>query len=151
MHNHVELSGRVWGVFAHRFAIEIGDRKELVDIGPKNLERVKIAEGDRISVSGERKPSEIKAERLTDSRGQTYRIDWPPKHDKHKPHGKHEHPHAPADPETGLKAARDEGYQPVGEPRRKPKHWEIEARRNGGTYELHVELDGRIRKAKPLD
>jgi hypothetical protein len=150
MHEQVELSGKVWGVFAHRFAIEIGDRKELVDIGPKGLERVKIAEGDSITVSGERKPSEIKAQSLTDSRGTTHRIDWPPKHDKHKPHGNHHH-HPDADPQIGLKAARGAGYAPFGEPRRKPKHWEIDARRDGETFELHVELDGHIRKAKPRD
>ena len=144
MHDQVELSGTVWGVFAHRFAIENGGRKELIDIGPESLDHVKVSVGDNVTVSGKRKPSEIKAQSLTDASGKTHRIEWPHKHDKHK----HDH-HAPADPAIGLKAARKEGYEPFGEPRRKPKHWEIDARRNGGVYELHVELDGHIRKAKP--
>lgn len=147
MRDDVEISGKVWGVFAHRFAMETSAGKELVDIGPHAHDRIALAEGDRVSVVGERKPSEIKARRLTDARGGVHRIDWPP-----KPHEKHGHKHEAADPELALSAARSAGFEPVGQPRRKPKHWEVDARRDGdGMWELHIELDGRIRKVKPRD
>ena len=48
-----------------------------------------------------------------------------------------------------LEAVRAAGFEPSGTPRRKPKHFEIDGRRDGKPYELHVELDGRIRKTKP--
>ena len=53
---------------------------------------------------------------------------------------------------TAVRADRSagDGTEP-GEPRRKPKHFEILGLRNGRHSELHVELDGRIRKSKPVD
>ena len=148
MHRHIELSGRVWGVFAHRFAVETAKGKMLVDVGPKAAERIALHEGDRIEVEGECKPSEIKAHMLIDAQGRRHAIDWPPKgehkQDDHK-HGKHDN----ADPRVALKSAQAEGYVISGEPKRRPKHWEIMAEREGHRYELHVELDGHIRKAKP--
>ena len=54
-----------------------------------------------------------------------------------------------ADPAVVLKAARNAGYEPVGAPRRKPKHFEVLGRRDGTFTELHIELDGHIRKTKP--
>ena len=43
------------------------------------------------------------------------------------------------------------GFEPVGQPRRKPKHFEVLGRRNDELTELHIELDGNIRKRKPVD
>jgi hypothetical protein len=71
---------------------------------------------------------------------------------KRKPHHNH-HQHeerTPADPAIVLKVARDVGYEPLGEPRRKSKHFEVLGRRDGAFVELHVELDGRIRKTRPV-
>lgn len=132
------VSGTIWGVFGHRFAIEGADGKVLIDLGPKGMEGITLREGDRVSVTGERKPSEIKALHITLPDGSRRTIDRPP------PKGEH----APADAGSALAAARSAGYEILGEPRRKPKHFEIAARKDGAAVELHLELDGRIRKVK---
>lgn len=139
MPQSVELEGTVWGVFAHRFALETRDGKVLADLGPHARDTISLREGDRVRLGGERKPSEIKVSRLVTPDGTTHEIGWPPKHE-----------HAPADPRRAIDAAVAQGYAITGEPRRKPKHWELPARRDDRPFELHVELDGRIRKAKEL-
>ena len=60
------------------------------------------------------------------------------------------HAHEPADPAAAIAAVRGQGYAVEGDPRRKPKHFEIVGSRDGARHEIHVELDGKIRKTKPL-
>ena len=136
MPKEVSVSGVIWGAFKHRFAIETADGKALIDIGPKGADMLELAEGDRVDVKGERKPSEIKVHSIKVS-GKTHRIDWLPKHDDG------------ASPDVAKRAVKDEGYEVAGEPERRPKHWEVPAKRNGRSYEIHVELDGAIRHIKP--
>ena len=50
-----------------------------------------------------------------------------------------------------MKAARDAGFEPLSQPRRKPKHFEVLGRRDYRLSELHVELNGRIRKLKTVE
>ena len=56
----------------------------------------------------------------------------------------------PADPAIATKAAMSAGYEVVGEPRRKPKHFEVLGRKKTLFAELHIGLDGDIRKSKPV-
>jgi hypothetical protein len=58
------VKGTVTDVFGHRFVIQGDTGKTLVDIGPKGLELVTVKVGDQVTVDGERKPTEIKAERV---------------------------------------------------------------------------------------
>ena len=142
MNGTVEVTGTIWGVFAHRFALETPEGKVLADIGPHHGEHLLLVEGERVTVRGDRKPSEIKAELVVTADGTHHRIERPkkPEHDAH----------APADPEVALQSVRADGYAAAGEPKRKPKHWEIRATRGERAYELHVELNGRIRLVKDL-
>ena len=50
-----------------------------------------------------------------------------------------------------MEAAKAAGFDTVGHPRRKPKHFEVLGRRNEQFSELHIELNGIIRKSKPID
>jgi hypothetical protein len=59
------VKGTVTDVFGHRFVVATETGKTLVDIGPKGLERVTVKVGDQVTVDGERKRTEIKAERVT--------------------------------------------------------------------------------------
>ncbi len=141
---HAAVSGKILHLFAHRFVVQTAHGTVLADVTPKGIEQVALHVGDTVSLEGEMKPSELKVSRLTRD-GRTVRIEH-----KKKPHHDHgDHDHAPADPEIVLEAARDAGYEPAARPRRKPRHFEVLGRRDGHFTELHIELDGRIRKSKP--
>lgn len=137
--HHVVVSGKILHLFAHRFVVETATGAILADVTPAGLERIALHVGDHVTLAGEMKPSELKVVRLT--RGNcTVEIE----HKKKPPHD-----HAPADPQIVLEAARAAGYEPLAAPRRKPKHFEVLGRRDGSLAELHIELDGHIRKTKP--
>ncbi len=138
--HHTRLSGRILHVFGHRFVVETKAGAVLADLTPKGHERIALRVGDQVSLEGEQKPSELKVTRFTRD-GQTVHIEHPKK----------PHHHDDADPAVALKAARSAGYEPVAAPRRKPKHFEVLGRRDGAFTELHIELDGHIRKTKPAD
>jgi hypothetical protein len=140
--HHASISGKILHLFAHRFVVETAKGTILADVTPKGIEQIALKVGDTVSLEGEMKPSELKVTRLTRA-GKTVEIEH-----KKKPHHDH-HDHAPADPKIVLKAARAAGYEPVAAPRRKPKHFEVLGRRDGSFTELHIELDGHIRKTKP--
>lgn len=142
MPRQVTVSGKILHVFAHRFVVQAGASVWLADVTPKGIEKVSLAVGDEVTLEGEMKPSELKVERLTRG-GRTVEIGHGPPHG-----GPHHHHHEPADPAIAVKAARAAGYEPIGDPRRKPRHFELLARRDGEAVELHIELDGHIRKIK---
>jgi hypothetical protein len=139
--SQVRLSGRILHLFAHRFVVQTARGAILADVTPHGLEQMALHVGDEVTLEGEQKPSEIKVGRLTRD-GRMVLIDH-----KKKRHGPHDE--LPADPEIALGAARAAGYEPLGAPRRKPKHFEVLGRRGGVLTELHIELDGSIRKTKP--
>jgi hypothetical protein len=139
--HQVNVSGKILHLFAHRFVVQTAKGAILADITPKGSEQIALKVGDTVALEGEQKPSELKVEKLTRD-GKTVSIEH-----KKKPHHD-DHHHAPADPAIVLKAAKAAGYEPVGHPRRKPKHFEVLGRRDGHFTELHIELDGHIRKTK---
>ena len=138
------ISGEVTDIFGHRFVIKTPTEKILADLGPKGAERVALKTGDRVKISGEMKPSELKVSQITKHGGEPIDTEH-----KEKPReGKHE-PHA--DPKVVIRAARDAGFAIIGEPKRRPKHFELLGRNaEGGFAELHIELDGKLRHAKPV-
>ncbi|NEU13268.1 nucleotidyltransferase family protein [Methylobacterium sp. BTF04] len=142
MNETQQAHGTIWAVFGHRLAIEGATGKHLADLGPKGAKGLSLKVGDTITVAGEAKPSEIKVATLTFSDGTTHTIVWDKPHAAEMP---------PADPERARDALRQAGYRIEGEPKRKPKHFELQGIRDGGRFEVHVALDGTIRKAKALD
>jgi hypothetical protein len=141
-HEPRTISGTITHVFAHRFVVRAEQGDVLADITPKGADQIALRVNDTVTCEGEMKPSELKVTRLTRD-GETIAIDH-----KKKPH--HDH-HAPADPAVALSAARAAGFAVLGSPRRKPKHFEVLGKRQGALTELHIELDGHIRKSKPVD
>jgi hypothetical protein len=138
-HERSRLSGKITHIFAHRFVVQTPRGAVLADVTPHGMEIVKLRIGAAVELEGEMKPSELKVVRFTCD-GASIEIEHKKKHD----HDLHE----AADPEVAVGAVRAAGFEPTGVPRRKPKHFEIQGRRNGQDYELHVELGGRIRKAR---
>ena len=135
------ITGKITHVFGHRFVVETSKGFVLADLTPKGAEQHILRVSEDVRLWGEMKPSELKVSRLTVGKT-TIDIEH-----KEKPH--HHHPHA--EPGDALKAAREAGFEPLGEPRRKPKHFEVLGRRNDQLTELHIELNGHIRKMKPVE
>jgi hypothetical protein len=64
---------------------------------------------------------------------------------------KHAHEHDETDLRPALKTAEANRFTVLGKPRRKPKYFEILGRDPAGdVVELHVELDGSLRKTRPV-
>lgn len=144
MNDMQTITGTVWAVFGHRFAIDGKEGRILADLGPKGAEVIAIAHGDTVTITGEPKSSEIKVTLITLKDGTVCEIAWPRKLHTEKAN------QTPADPAAVLAAVKAEGYAVEGEPQRKPKHFEIVGAKDGIRHEIHVELYGKIRTAKPL-
>ena len=143
--HHISVSGTVTAIFAHRFVVESEGAKHLADVGPEAVKLVDLKEGDKVTVTGEQKPSEIKVTELVKAGGTPIRIEHKKKHG-------HDESHAYQDPKAAIEAVTRHGFKVIAEPRRKPKHFEILGRSaKGEVLEFHVELDGDIRKRKPAD
>ena len=76
---------------------------------------------------------------ITLADGTTHEVAWPTKHEDDK--------HAAADPDAARAAVKAQGYEIEGEPKRKPKHFEIVGVKDGVRHAIHVELDGKVRHA----
>ena len=139
---YTTISGTVTHVFGHRFVLKTRRGDVLADLTPKGLEQIVLRLDDDVILEGEIKPSELKVMRLTRS-GRTVVIEH-----KAKPHHDHHHPYA--DPSIVLAAAQAAGFEVLGSPRRKPKHFEVLGKKRNELSELHIELDGHIRKYKPV-
>ena len=157
------VTGEVTDVFAHRFVVKTTKGKILADLGPKGAERVTVRESDRVELSGEMKPSELKVHRITMAGAQPITIEHkkpkpdehkepkPHEHEKPKPHDGQHHEPSEADPAPALETVAANGFTVLGSPRRKPKHFEILGRdRAGDLVELHIDLDGTLRKTRPV-
>jgi hypothetical protein len=141
--NHPSLTGAVQNVFAHRFTLLTAEGVMLADLTPHGAEKIKLIVGDNVRIEGERKPSEIKVDRV--QRGDlTVTIEHP------KKHGPRDAPDHDGDAKAAAAFARAAGFEVIGEPRRKPKHFEILVRKNSEFSELHVSFDGSVRHTKPV-
>jgi hypothetical protein len=140
-HHTIAITGKITHVFGHRFVVETDRGAVLADLTPKGVEQHSLRIGEVVNLQGEMKPSELKVSRLTAGKT-TITIE-------HKKKPLDHHPHA--EPGDALRAAREAGFEPLGQPCRKPKHFEVLGRRHDRLTELHIELDGHIRKMRPVE
>ncbi|APT34582.1 hypothetical protein MCBMB27_05291 [Methylobacterium phyllosphaerae] len=148
-HNEtIALSGTITHVFAHRFTLEAEGATHLADLGPKGAEAFSLSPGLPVSLEGERRPSEIKVTRIETAGRAPVTIEH--KKPNHAPG--HKPANGPADVNVVLAAARKSGWETHGDPRQKPKHFEVLALRDqSGWTELHIDFAGTIYKQKPAD
>ena len=147
-HEQVALAGVIEHVFAHRFTVSSGGEVHLADLGPKGAQAFGLVPGLAIRLEGEQRPSEIKVARIARKGGRFVEVQHAKPH--HGP--KHVHPDGPADPLAALAAVKQAGWNAIGEPQRRPRHFEVLARqRGGGWIELHVDFAGAIYKEKAAD
>jgi hypothetical protein len=142
-HENRTVTGKISHVFGHRFVVKTKEGDVLADLTPHGLERISLSVKDAVILEGEMRPTELKVFRLTRD-GETIEIEHKKKHHDHH------HGHGPADPAVVVEAARKAGFRVLGKPRRKPKHFEVLGVKKGDAVELHIELDGHIRKSKPV-
>jgi hypothetical protein len=144
-HKNMTITGTVTAVFAHRFVIDCEEGRHLADIGPDAIEIVDLREGDRVTIEGECKPSEIKVKKITKGHNNPIDLERIKKH-------QHDDEHEFHDPQIAITAVERDGFVVVGEPRRKPKHFEVLGRSMTGKFtEFHVEFDGEIHKRKSAE
>jgi hypothetical protein len=139
------LTGEVADIFAHRFVVATKDGRFLADLGPKGAEQVALREGDHVTLTGEMKPSELKVHTIQKESGPLISLE-------HKnPNSRHPEPQDHADPKLALATVERNGFKIAAGPRRKPKHFEILGKDAAGVFvELHVALDGELRKTRPV-
>lgn len=144
-HDTTALSGTIQHVFAHRFTLEVDGAVHLADLGPKGAEAFPLAAGLHVTLEGERRPSEIKVARIAAPGRAPVEIH----HKKPNHPGKTPRTGTPVDlrvdPLAALAAVTAAGWTPTGEPRSKPRHVEVLARRGDGAWtELHVDAAGTV-------
>lgn len=111
------VAGEVTDIFVHRFVVKTATGTVLADIGPKGAEQVRLKTGDRVELSGEMKPSELKVWNIAKNGFVPVQVGHHKKHHAHEPDE--------ADPKLALKTADANGIKILSQPRRKPKHFEI--------------------------
>jgi hypothetical protein len=140
----VTIKGTILDVFAHRFVVETAKGKILADLGKHTLEKIAIKAEDEVELTGEQKPSELKIHKMI-LNGKPVALE-----PKDKDHHKHEEMKS-VDPEIAVHAAKKEHVTVIGKPHRKPQHFEVLGKNpQGELVELHIELDGKLRKSKPV-
>jgi hypothetical protein len=143
LEKHISIGGIVTDIFAHRVVVENDMGKWLADLGPASTEMIALTKGMHISLTGEMKPSELKADTISIGGGPVLLLRAPKGDEACRER---------ADSDAALSSAQARGLAVIGLPRRKPKHFEILARDSGGDFlELHIEFDGSIRKTTPVD
>ncbi|MBN4092914.1 MULTISPECIES: hypothetical protein [Methylobacterium] len=151
-HDTTALSGTIRHVFAHRFTVEAGGETHLADLGPKGAEAFPLASGLHVTLTGERRPSEIKVTRISAEGRDPVEIHHKKPHHAPgtgRPDGATD---APSDPARALAAVAAAGWAVADAPRRKPRHFEVLARRSDrAATELHVDFAGTIYREKPAD
>lgn len=137
----ISLSGDVTDVFAHRFVVNTEKGTILANLGPSGAGKIKLHKGDHVDLWGEMKSSELKVARIAKAGAEPVAIE----------HGTSVDDGPEADPMAAVRTAEKNGFVVVGAPRRKPGHFEVLGRDKGGDFvELHVEIDGTLRKSRPI-
>jgi hypothetical protein len=135
------VTGKVTDVFGHRFVVMTATGKVLANLGSKVAADVLISEGDQVELLGKmRRLTELKVSQIAANGGHFIIVEPKKQHPSH---------YVEADSKPAIETVNVGGFTMVGFPRRKSKHFEILGRDKAGLLlELHLELDGALRKAK---
>lgn len=135
----IEEAGTIETVFAHRFVLKRRDGTRLLaDLGPAGARAYRLVEGAVLAIEGEAKASELKVHRILPENGEPILV---------ARDGRGEE----IDVAAALAALRSAGLEPIGEPRRGPRHVEVLIRRGGDLFEVHVAPDSKLGREKPAD
>ena len=112
-HPKVNAAGEITHVFGHRFVLKTASKPVLADLTPRGLEVVvsSSAIASPWKASRSRRKSKCPSLNATEKHLQSVMVRMTPANQ--------------ADPAIATKTAENAGYQVIGEPRRKPKHFEV--------------------------
>ncbi len=147
----VNVKGTVTDVFGHRYVVDEGSKKSLVDIGPKGADAIAIKTGDKVTVDGELTDAgEVRAAKVAvgdaaaveipGSKSWWERLTGSDKEDK-----------TPFGPEEAKAVVTKAGYEPIGDPKPEKKHYEVLAKKDGKFYEVHAHRNGDVKHERVVD
>jgi hypothetical protein len=147
----VTVTGNVTDVFGHRYVVDEGGKKSLVDIGPKGRDAVTINSGDKVSVEGELTDAgEVRAASVAVGDKPAVELPeartWWEKLTGAEPKDK-----VDLTPDAAKVMVQKAGYEVIGEPRPKKKHFEVLGKKDGKFYEVHAHADGDLKGIHTVD
>lgn len=147
----VTVTGSVTDVFGHRYVVDEGGKKSLVDIGPKGKDVVTIKSGDKVSIEGELTDAgEVRAASV--AVGGAPAVELPEARSWwQKLTGAAPEPEPSLTLQDARAMVQKAGYEVVGEPRPEKKHFEVLGKKDGKFYELHAHADGQLKAIHSVD
>lgn len=151
MAQNLTVTGTVTDTFGHRFVVDDGSKKSLVNIGRNGGETVSIKTGDKLTVDGVMTDAgELRAARV--AVGSQPAVDlpgaksWWQKLTGAK--GKDGKPFGPLEAKAEVTKA---GYETVGEPKAKKKHFEVLVKKDGQFFEVHAHRNGDVKNIRSVN
>jgi hypothetical protein len=147
----IKLTGTVTDVFGQRYVVDEGDKKSLVDIGPKGRDLVTIKSGDKIVVEGDLTDAgEVHALRVVVADNPAVELPasgswW------QKLTGAEKTERTELTAQAAKEMVTKGGYEVVGEPRPEKKHFEVLGKKDGQYYEVHAHRDGSLKGIHSVD
>ena len=151
MAEQITVTGTVTDTFGHRYVVDDGAKKSLIDIGPKGRDAIAIKTGDKLTVEGEMVDSgEIRAARV--AVGSQAAVDLPEARSWwQKLTGAGKDDGTPFGPVEAKAEVTKAGYEIIGEPKPEKKHFEILGKKDGKFYELHAHKGGDVKNIRTVD
>lgn len=146
----VTVKGTVTDVFGHRYVVDEGGKKSLIDIGPKGSDSVSLKSGDSVTIEGELTGAgEVRAQKV--AVGSAAAVELQDKSWWDKLTGGGDDKNAKFGPEEAKAIVAKAGYEPVGEPQPEKKHFEVLAQKDGKYFEVHAHRNGDVKHERVVD
>ncbi len=151
MAEQIKLTGTVTDVFGQRYVVEGDGKKSLVDIGPKGRDLVTIKSGDKVAVEGELTDAgEVHALRVSVADKPVVELPAPGSWWQ-KLTGAEKAEGPELTPQVAKEMVAKGGYEVLGEPPAKKKHFEVLGKKDGQYYEVHAHRDGSLKGIHSVD
>ncbi|WP_439543636.1 hypothetical protein [Hyphomicrobium sp.] len=146
----VTVTGTVTDTFGHRYVVDEGTKKSLVDIGPKGRDAVTIKNGDKVTIEGELTDAgEVRAAQVAVGSDKAVELPGEKSWLQRLTGGKAEK--APFGPAEAKAVVTKAGYEPVGEPKAEKKHFEVLGKKDGKFFALDAHRNGDVKHVHAVD
>jgi translation initiation factor IF-1 len=146
----VTVTGTVTDTFGHRYVVDEGGKKSLVDIGPKGRDAVTIKNGDKVTVEGELTDAgDVRAAEVAVGGEKAVVLPAGKSWMDRLTGGKDDK--APFGPVEAKAMVTKAGYETVGEPKPEKKHFEVLGKKDGKFFAVDAHRNGEIKKVHAVD